>query len=253
MRLVAEPNYSFGLSTRFDNESRIWVSDAMQDKFQIPKITPTTYTFKSPISSASNLSEVVIRHLKEPIGSPIYSTSHVSPCVLFVGQFHAEERVLSVNVETAIKNIYEIRRLTGFTWTRLANLLNVDRRTLNNWINGANIRDKNRQHVANTLGVLRYIDRGLAELNSTALHEQYSQYRLSPFEAIRTGKYEVAKQLLSHGVSRPNRRYIAEHNTARDGDLLPIFMHPDADGTEVIEPLPYEPPSPSRKRPIRRR
>ena len=164
----------------------------------------------------------------------------------------AEVWAAAVAIENASKNVYEIRRLTGFTWTRLASLLNVDEHTLNNWIYGRNIPDTFCQHVAKTLEVVRYIDRGLAELNSAALDEQSGLTELSPFEAIRTGNYEAAKKQLSQGISRPESTQVTERNILDSGDLLPIFMHPDADGTEMIEPLPYEPAPASRKRTIRR-
>ena len=40
--------------------------------------------------------------------------------------------------------------------------------------------------------------------------------------------------------------------TLRIGEFQPIRMHPGADGTEIIEPLHYEPEPVSRKRRIRR-
>ena len=167
-------------------------------------------------------------------------------------QLNAEEQTKAVSVENASKSIYEIRRLTGFTWTSLANLLNVDERAFNSWINGSYIPNKNRKHIAKTLEVLRFIDQGLAELNSAALEERSGLTELSPFEAIRTGNYEAAKKQLSRGISRPESRQVNERKILDSGGLLPIFMHPDADGTEMIEPLPYEPAPASHKRPIRR-
>ena len=163
----------------------------------------------------------------------------------------AEARAASVNIEDASENLFEIRRLTGFTWSLLAGLLNVNRRTLNNWAGGANIRGKNRAHLAKTLGVLRFADRGLAELNATALHEQGPRQRHSPFEAIQAEDYELAKQLLSHGPSRPDKRPAAS-SMLRIGEFRPILMHPDADGTEKIEELPNMPKPKSRRKPIRR-
>ena len=166
-------------------------------------------------------------------------------------RLHAEERAASVSVENASENLFELRRLTGFTWTHLANLLNVDRRTLNNWARGMKIRAQNRGHIAKTLEVLRFADRGSVELNSAALNEQHVQHELSPFEAIRAGNYEIAKQRLSHGPSRPDRWQAVTDAKSWFSEFQPIVMHADADGTETIEPLPDEPEPVSRKRPIR--
>lgn len=253
MSSYANPSLPIRPSIQLGYESGGESSDTLQNEFQTPKFTLLLNDFESPISSALNLGIVVVQHLKNPLDLPIYSTSHVSIVERSVDRIHAEERAASVNVESASNNLFEIRRLTGFNWKNLAKLLNVDRRTLNNWVKGTNIRNKNRQHIAKTLGVLRFIDRGLAELNSEALNKQHVPNEVSPFEAIRTGNYEVAKQLLSHGVSRLERSQVVAGATPGYGDLQPILMHPDADGTELIEPLPYEPAPMSRKLSIRHR
>ena len=171
---------------------------------------------------------------------------------ILIDQLQAETRANSVNAENATENLFEIRRLTGFTWNRLAQLLNVDRRTLNNWAKGTKIREKNRKHIAETLGVLRFIDRGSAEFNSSALNENNALHDPNSFEAIRTGNYETAKLRLSPGVSRPYGPQTGTHATPLYGEFQPMVMYPDADGTEMFEPLADEPEPTSRKRQIKR-
>ena len=180
------------------------------------------------------------------------TTSWVPLIELYIDQLQAETRAISVNVENATENLFEIRRLTGFTWNRLAQLLNVDRRTLNNWAKGTKIREKNRNHIAETLGVLRFIDRGSAELNSSALNEHNALHGPNSFDAIRTGDYETPKLNLSPGVSKPYGAQISTHATPLYSEFQPMVMHADADGTEMIEPLPDEPEPTSRKRQIKR-
>ena len=153
---------------------------------------------------------------------------------------------------SAIENLFELRRLTGFTWTHLASLLNVDRRTLNNWVKGVKIREQNGLHIAKTLEVLRFADRGSAELNSAALNKQDVRNKLSPFEAIRASDYELAKQWLSLGISRPNIWQGMTDTSPQIGEFQRMVIHAGADGTEMIEPLPDEPEPESRKRQIRR-
>ena len=180
------------------------------------------------------------------------TTSWVPLIELYIEQLQAEARSNSVNVENATENLFEIRRLSGFTWNNLAKLLNVDRRTLNNWAKGTKIRKKNRIHIAETLGVLRFIDRGSAELNSSALNEHHVLHESNSFEAIQTGDYETAKQRLSPGVSRPDGPQTGTHATHLYGEFQPIVMYPEADGTEMFEPLADEPEPKSRKRQIKR-
>ncbi|MCY3768632.1 MAG: hypothetical protein OXG56_04595 [Gammaproteobacteria bacterium] len=179
--------------------------------------------------------------LSSTVSSVIFSES-------FADLFRAEKRAASVNTADAPENLFELRRLTGFTWTRLAILLNVTRRTLNNWVKGAKIRNTNHEHIAKTLEVLRFADRGSAELNATVLDEQSTAYEPTPFEAIRTQDYDAAKRYLSHGVSRPHGYGVASWT----GEFQPMFFHADADGTEAMEPLPDEPTPISRKRKIKR-
>ena len=164
----------------------------------------------------------------------------------------ARQRASSVNFANASENLFELRQLTGFTWARLADLLDVDRRTLNNWAKGAKIREKNCEHIGKTLEVLRFADRGSSELNAAVLDEYRAPYALSPFEAISQKNYETAKQYLSYGLSRPHGQYTATDAASWTGDFQQMTMHPDADGTEKIEPLPDEPMPAYRKRKIKR-
>lgn len=164
------------------------------------------------------------------------------------GLFRADERAASVREADAAENLFELRRLTGLPWKPLANLLNVDRRTLHNWVKGGEVRIANRQHIAKTLSVMRFADRGTAEENVRALMERSSS-SVTPFEAIKGGKYLSARQLLSHGQSRP---LLAPVSTSWTGEFRPMALHEGADGSEIYEPLPDEPKPVSRKRRIKR-
>ncbi len=162
----------------------------------------------------------------------------------------AEERAASVNIADASENLFEIRRLTGFSWDQLANLLNVSRDTINKWVKGAKIKGKSREHVAETLSVLRYADQGSAEINAQKFYKR-GELERCPDELIKSKNYEAAKQLLSYGPSRPLIRRAASDSASWIGEFQQILMHPEADGTEKIEPIPEEPEAVSRKRPIK--
>ena len=186
------------------------------------------------------------------VESPAHTASRISLVELCADLLRAEKRAASVNYADAPENLFELRRLTGFTWSRLAKLLNVDRRTLNNWVKGAKIREKNSDHIGKTLEILRFADRGASELNAMALNAHHPLQEHSPFEAIRFRNYETAKQSLSYGLSRPQSQYAATDIASWSGEFRPMVIHPDADGTEKIEPLPYEPAPAYRKRKIKR-
>ena len=160
----------------------------------------------------------------------------------------AETRESSITAADASENVFELRRLTGFSWVRLAEFLNVDRRTLNNWVNGSEIRTRNRKHIDSALAVLHFIDRGTAEDNCRALETRISNS--TAFELIRTERYYQARSKIGPGPKRfrspklSNTDWIREHH--------PITIHEDADGTESIELLTSVPKPQALKRQLKR-
>ena len=165
---------------------------------------------------------------------------------------HAEIHTTSVSIEDASENLFEIRRLTGFSWDKLASLLNVDNHILNDWVMGAKIQDRYREHIAKTLEVLRFGNRKYTESNEAGLKEQGEQHDLGIFKAVRARDYEKAKQYLYFGFYQPHSKEATTDTTSWIGEYQPMLMHPDADGTEKIEALPDEPTPEAIKRPIRR-
>ena len=161
---------------------------------------------------------------------------------------YAVSQAASVKAENASKNLSEIQAKTDLSRTRLADLLNINRRTLNNWTKGATISKKNRVHLAKTLEVIRCADKGSANLNSAALYVRQIQSDPSPFEAIRAGNYEYAKQRLFDGLLWPIRWPTSTGHAPRTGKFQVIVSYADADWTENFVPLPYEPEEADRKK-----
>ena len=163
----------------------------------------------------------------------------------------AQLRAEKVDSRNASENLFELRRLTGFTWERLADLLNVDRRTLHNWVKGGEIRPQNRQHIANTLSVLRFADTGDSEHNSCILGGLTNE-GVSIFDLLKAQNYDDAKALLTPG----NPSAFAEDelvmtNQTRWG-ILPLLLHEEADVGADLQPLPVEPKPSFNKRQIKR-
>lgn len=163
----------------------------------------------------------------------------------------AESRAKAVREADHIGNLFEIRRLTGFTWERLADLLDVDRRTLQNWVKGGEVRPANREHLAEVLSILRFADRGSAEDNATALNERSSS-GVTPLEAIRHHRYAEARSYLSHGKSRPAASWSGPAWRRGIGEFQPMLRHDDADGSETSDSLPEMQKPASRSRVIKR-
>lgn len=239
----AKPPTSFERQTNFGNHGLWQTGLPIGDSRLIDSYLSNSSSSSSCRGSLENL-------ISGLLSLPTSTASWIN--LLKSDLLYAEKRAASVNIETASENLFELRRLTGFTWIQLASLLNVDRRTLNNWVRGRKIREQNRGHIAKALEVIRFADRGSAELNSAVLNERDAQHGLNPFEAIRDGKYTIARQFLSHGPSRPGRWQAVTDAMSRIGEFQPIVMHAGADGTETIKPLPDEPEPVSRKRLIRR-
>jgi transcriptional regulator with XRE-family HTH domain len=179
--------------------------------------------------------------------SPSITSSRVETSSILRDSLQAELRADSVNAFEPATNLLELRRLTDLTWERLANLLNVDRRTLNNWVKGADVRPNNREHIAKTLSVLRYADRGTAQGNIAALDDQ--TFGETPFEAIRAQRYSIARRYMRHGAGRSQ-----SVTSFRDwiGEFQSIHLHEGADISEALEPLPPEPRPLGVKRQVKR-
>lgn len=108
----------------------------------------------------------------------------------------------AVNKEAARENLYEVRRLTNFTWDELASLLEVDRRTLHNWSQGGPVRSANQTRLAELLTVLRYIDRGSSEANRLAL-AMPDFLGTTPLALLMQGRFQEAQIVLGRGQGRP--------------------------------------------------
>ena len=162
-----------------------------------------------------------------------------------------EKRSDLVREVDADKNVFELRRLTGFTWERLADLLNVDPKTIHQWVKVGEIREANWEHIAETLSVLQDLNRGLAEDNAVAIDRRQSTDE-TPFDAIKAGRYLEARQYLSHDHASLQPALPEFDLTQWIGEFQPMVMHEGADGFETIEPLPNKPKPVSRKKRIKR-
>ena len=228
---------------------------ASHDTWLVPIGKPLAYTISRGFSDRYSSSfqpgsiEILLRLWQE---SPASTSANRSIAESIAELLRAVSRATLVNTAKASENLFELRRLTGFTWERLSNLLKVERRTLHNWVKGGEIRDSNRRHIAETLKVLRYADRGTAEENAAAL-SQPSPEGVTPFEEIVAGRYAEARSLLSHGASRPSMTASMRLPSldSRWG-LIAMEIHEAASADDVFEPTPDEPVPASRPRRIKR-
>ena len=186
---------------------------------------------------------------------PFYPTtaSRTVNSYLLVETLQAINRFTSVIAENATENMFEVRRLTGFTWEGLADLMEVDQQTVHSWAQGGAINKVHRKQIAKTLSWLRLINRGSAEENA-AMISQYSKKELTDVEAIAASLCAAVHQRLSRGdgASSSSMEKSGLSPATWKGEFQPLLMHECSSGFEKIAPLPDEPEPLSRKRRIKR-
>lgn len=151
------------------------------------------------------------------------------------------------NREEVIREIYKIRHLTGFGWRDLAILMNVNKETLVGWMQGSVIPKKDGLHIAETLRVLRQIDRGTALDNEKALKQEIDG--VYPIEEIKKGNFDGVENLIGTGRGR---KEFSDHKYGWVGDYRRMVEHEMVLGLEET-PVPLdEAPRASRKRKVTR-
>lgn len=156
----------------------------------------------------------------------------------------------SVNKEAVRENLFEVRRLTGFTWEEISDLLGVDRRTLHNWSQGGFVRGANQERLADLLDVLRHVDRGSVEANRLAL-SQPNQWGATGLSLLSQGRFQEAQVAIGKGGVRRVPTFAANPIAAlRTGPLGIGYFSAAAgliDNTDSREP----PPQPTRSRRVK--
>lgn len=106
---------------------------------------------------------------------------------------------------SAREGIFELRRLTSFTWDDLADLLSVTRRSLHLWANGGPINTPNEKRVRDLLVTMRKLDRGTARENrSLLIAPQPGGGAFS--ELLRSQKFEKALAMAGQGRGRAMKK-----------------------------------------------
>ncbi len=203
------------------------------------------------IRSSSSSNSVSVEFIKNSAIMPRATSAQSNAIEALAQMVNAEERAISVQVGSSVENLFEVRRLTGFSWEKIAGLLGVDRRSVHNWVKGAEIREKNAKRIAEILSTLRFIDRGSVELNVVALTQKGSD-GLDGLELLREGSIENARKLVGPGTPSGRPQVSAASDNQLPKGLLEFFVHPDASSADVSEQIDAEPPRTKRRRTIRR-
>jgi DNA-binding transcriptional regulator YiaG len=177
--------------------------------------TPTQEKLENGRTTAGSAMKTSTSASSQTVGfTPFYSGTASSESVpdwyLYVMEKQTASRaVLVISLpsltETSQTTINELKQLSGLTWEQLAKIFNVSRRSLHFWASGKPLSPFNEEHLRRLLGTVRYINRGSADINRSALL-QPQQGSVIPLDLLIAGKYEEVKRLLGAGrvVKKPN-------------------------------------------------
>ncbi len=235
---------------RFDIDPPVVAKNAWDASESYFKTSTAEWGMNDTRSSSSPNSETV-EFIKNYAIMPRSTSAQSNGIEALAQMVSAEERAISVQLGKSVENLFEIRRLTGFSWESIAGLLSVDRRSVHNWVKGGEIRDKNAIRIADILSTLRFIDRGSVELNVVALTQKNSD-GLTALEFLKEGLIENARKAVGPGTpsGRPQVGMVSDSKLPKG--LLEFFVHPDASSADLTEQIDVEPARTKRRRTIRR-
>jgi transcriptional regulator with XRE-family HTH domain len=167
----------------------------------------------------------------------------------------ASQHGLAVHVAPATQGddrvpamLAEAKRLTGWSWDRLATALGRTRQAVHGWTQGREVTPANAERLAKLHAALTYIDRGSAEENRTLLATRTPDGRIVA-DLMDEGRFdEVRTQLGAGSAARDVSRWTKLADDAyrakvsRDGHWLDRLTA--TGGVEAV----LESPVPERKR-----
>ena len=189
-------------------------------------------------------------NLRQTNNSHDWQDDDVVRCYVPELVFQPNRALPPVNKEAARENLFEVRRLTGFTWEEISDLLAVDRRTLHNWSQGGYVRSANQERLADLLSVLRYVDRGSVEANRLALSRPNPIGGVTGLALLSQGRFHEAQVVIGKGEAQRVPRPVTEPLAAlRTGPLGIGYFSGSADATDAENLDP--PPQPQRSRRVK--
>jgi len=115
----------------------------------------------------------------------------------------------------------DIKRMTGWSWERLAEALGRTRQAVHNWTLGRDITPQNSERIAKLHALLRHIDRGTAKENRALLNTADGNGRIAA-DLLNAGKFDDVKNLLPKGSGR---RDVTPWSQLADRERLEDRMH----------------------------
>lgn len=97
----------------------------------------------------------------------------------------------------------EAKRVTGWTWDRLAAALGRTRQAVHGWTLGREITQANVERIARLHSILVYIDRGTAEENRALLNKPIAHGQIAA-DLIDEGKFDQLREILGRGGGSRN-------------------------------------------------
>ncbi|MBB4170836.1 MULTISPECIES: hypothetical protein [unclassified Rhizobium] len=92
--------------------------------------------------------------------------------------------------------LHELKRITGYSWTRISELLSCSRVSVHNWINGVAPGDRTIRDIGRMYDALAYIDRGSQADTKTVLEAEDG----AVFKLLKNLDFERAKKTAGQGA-----------------------------------------------------
>lgn len=236
----------------FENKQEISYSDKWQSDLAIlgEELNDCVIHLDIP-SSSFHKDRSYVMYLLRQRWDPLNTVSWLTCDNRFDDLIRSKERAKLVNIDASSENQLEIEKLTGFSEDLLADLSNVDLHGLNNWVKSIEIKEKDREQLTDAWKMLREAAQSIVEINTEVLHKENILQGWKTFETIRQEDYEKVYLIRDDQLESQSRLTVTK-SEPWIGEFQPMLVHTNADGTENVEAIPYEPEPASRKRTIRR-
>lgn len=146
-----------------------------------------------------------------------------------------------------------VKRMTGWSWERVAESLGRSRQAVHGWTLGKDISEPNREHLSRLHATLSYIDRGSVEENRGLLQSSTKDGRLVA-DLLKEGEFDEVRTLLGQGNG--NRELASRLQFAasvQQNEAKPHWFERLAEAPVDEQPLEIIPAPGERKRAVVRR
>ena len=115
---------------------------------------------------------------------------------------------VKVEINATVENqkpaelVYELRRISGLTWTQIAEIFGVSAHAPYLWASGSKVSAENHKRLGQVTTALRFIDRGSAEENRNLLLGS-ARPGQTYLDLLRSGECDLVQEIAGQGAGHP--------------------------------------------------